>query len=421
MGIGIDADTEYARRGSIPSGGAGTLSGGGFSDEFVGVWVYRPSATATYALTAGGAIIHFQAGAREVQLGFNSAGSNLSDLNLQIIFNSGGGAGTPAIFSGHTGASFLDEWVYYFIYEDSSNNQVAGYIRLADLATAVTQSRANDNAGSQYINTLTFGNNSSANACVLGYYAYARAVNSSSLTASNALTYAASAVTESGDWGFWDLDTDTDTADTSGNSRTLTFSSGLTTEASPNLNTGITAAAADTNTPTDSAASETQRVATAADTATPTDSAVSATNRVSTASDTVTPTDSAVAGASLPAAASDTNTPSDSAVAASSLVSAAADTNTPTDSAAAVSSLVAAATDTATPADSAVSATQRIAASVDTLTPSDSAASSTDRIAAASDTLTSTDSAVATKTAAGAAVASDTLTPTDSAVAASSL
>ena len=237
MAVGLDADADYARRSSIPSGGAGTLSGGGFSDCFVGVWVYRPSSV-TYATTAAGSIIHFQAGAREVVLGFNSAGSNLSDLNLQIIYNSGGGSGTPALFSGHTGASFLDEWVYYFIYENSANSQVAGYIRLADLATAVTLSRANDNAGSQYVNTLTFGNNSSGNAVAAGYYAYARAVNSTSLTSTNALTYAASAVTESGDWGFWPLDDNTDTADDSGNSRTLTFGGTLTSETSPTLGGG---------------------------------------------------------------------------------------------------------------------------------------------------------------------------------------
>lgn len=156
MAIGIDADTEYAERAGIPSGGAGTLSAGGFADFFAGVWVYRPAST-TYALTAAGSIIHCQAGAREVIVVFNSAGANLADLNLQIIYNSGGGTGTPFLFTGHTGASFLDEWVYYFIYEDASNNLVGGYILLSDLATAVTNSYANDNAGSQYVNSLTFG------------------------------------------------------------------------------------------------------------------------------------------------------------------------------------------------------------------------------------------------------------------------
>ena len=246
MAIGLDADTEYARRSSIPSGGAGTLSGGGFSDFFAGVWLYRPSSTATYALTSGGSIIDGQASARQIALGFNSAGSALADLNLQVTFNSGGGTGAVQTFSGHTGASFLDEWVYYFFYENSSNNQVAGYIRLSDLTTATTLSRANDNAGSQYVNTLTFGNVSDSSAVVLGHYAYARAVNSSSLTASNVLTYAGSSVTESGDWGFWPLADNADTGDDSGNGRSLTFSSGLTSESDPNLSTGVTGTLAKT-------------------------------------------------------------------------------------------------------------------------------------------------------------------------------
>lgn len=236
MAVGLDQDTESLQRTSIPSGGAGTLSDGGFTNCFAGVWVYRPSSTATYALSAAGSFIHFQAGAREVVLGFNSAGSVLSDLNLQIIFNSGGGAGTPATFSGHTGASFLDEWVYYFIADNPTDGQIAGYIRLADLATAVTQVRANDNAGSQYVNTLTFGNNSSNNAVVLGYYAYARAGYDASngFNTADALAFAASSAA-SGDWAFWPLDNNTDTADDSGNSRTITFNGTLTSETSPSL------------------------------------------------------------------------------------------------------------------------------------------------------------------------------------------
>ena len=234
MAVGLDLDTEYIERGSIPSGGAGTLSQGGFADFFAGVWLYRPSSTATYALTAAGSIIYGQASARQIILGFNSAGSNLVDLNLQATYNSGGGAGTPYLFPLHTGADFLDEWMYYFFYEDASNNLVAGYIQLSNLAVAVSNSYANDNAGSQYINTLTFGNESGHTATVLGYYAYARARDSAA-SAGDVLTYAASGATIAGDWGFWPLDDNTDTTDDSGNARTLTFGGTLTTQTSPSL------------------------------------------------------------------------------------------------------------------------------------------------------------------------------------------
>lgn len=235
MAIGIDADTEYARRSSIPSGGAGTLSGGGFSDFFVGTWLYRPSASVTYATTSNGAIIHFQSSAREMKLGYDgtfgdgSAGGPL----LQVIFNSGGGTGSSQTFAS---ANFRDEWVYYFLYEDASNNQVAGYIRLSDLNTAVTISRANDNAESQYINTLTFGNDDAGTTfAAAGNYAFSRARNQSNISASDVLAWAASSAPASGDWGFWPKANNTDTGDDSGNGRDLTFSSGLTSESDPTL------------------------------------------------------------------------------------------------------------------------------------------------------------------------------------------
>ncbi|MBP8176630.1 MAG: hypothetical protein KAX77_02595 [Xanthomonadales bacterium] len=239
MAVGLNADTESLQRTGIPSGGAGTLSDGGFTNSFAGIWVYRDSADVTYALTAGGAIIHYQAGAREVSLGFDSAGSILSDLSLRIVYNSGGGSGTPAFFGAHAGDDFLDEWVYYFIYDSATDGQVAGYIRLADLATAVTLSRANDNAGSQYINTLTFGNNSSNNAVVLGNYSLGRALYASGITLDDVKAWAADSAPDS-DWGFWPLADNTDTGDDSGNGRTITFNGTLTSESDPTFDTAST-------------------------------------------------------------------------------------------------------------------------------------------------------------------------------------
>lgn len=238
MGVGLDADTEYLRRSSIPSGGAGTLSDGGFTNFFVGVWCYRPSSGNSHNLTADGGIIHLLAGAREMVIGFdNNFGSGTAaDPNLRILFNSGGGTGADQDF---TSANFLDEWVYYFILDNSTDGQIAGYIKLSDLATAVTITRTNDNAGSQYINELTFGNNGGS-AVAMGWYAYARAVYGTGLTVTDALAYAASDVQDAGDWGFWPIVDSADTGDDSGNGRTLTFNGTLTDEDSPNLGTAPT-------------------------------------------------------------------------------------------------------------------------------------------------------------------------------------
>lgn len=232
MAVGIDADTERLSRGSIPSGGAGTLCQGGFASFGVGVWLYRPSSGNSYGLTSDGHIISLVAAAREMKLGFDNTfgAGTASDPLLQIIFNSGGGTGATQTFAS---ANLLDEWVFYFICADTTN-QYAGYMRLSDL-TPVSITRANDNAGSQYVNTLAFGNNgSSASAAVMGHYAYARAIDADTdVTAIT--TLATSAATDAGDWGFWPMDDNADTADDSGNSRDLTFTGTLTSETSPSF------------------------------------------------------------------------------------------------------------------------------------------------------------------------------------------
>ena len=242
MAVGLDQDTESLQRGSIPSGTAGTLSDGAFANCATGVWLYRPTSGNSYGLTADGGIIHYQAGAREVKLGFDNTfgAGTAADPLLQVIFNSGGGTGAVQTFAS---ANFLDEWVFYFIYEASAT-QHAGYIRLSAPSTVVKISRSNDNAGSQYVNTLTFGNVSSNNAAVFGRYAFARARYASGLTDSDMIAWAASTAPLSGDWGFWDLSNSTDNADTSGNSRDLTFNGTLTSETDPTI-LSITAQPAD--------------------------------------------------------------------------------------------------------------------------------------------------------------------------------
>lgn len=238
MAVGLDADSEALSRSGIPSGGAGTLSGGGFTDFLAGVWCYRPSAGNAYTLTADGSIIHCQAGARELKLGFdNTFGAGLaSSPLLQVIFNSGGGALSVQTFAS---ANFLDEHVFYFFLENATDGHIAGYIKLSDLATAITITRANDNAGSQYINVLTFGNTNAGagNTVVMGNYAYGRAQDGAGFTVADALALAASSAPDAGDWGFWPMDTNADNVDDSGNGRDLTFTGTLTSETSPTLGT----------------------------------------------------------------------------------------------------------------------------------------------------------------------------------------
>jgi len=230
MAVGINADADYIERASIPSGGAGTLTEGAFTDFFVGVWAYRPSSGNTYGTTASGFVIHGQAGAREIGIYYNGAGSTLDDPQLTVMWDSGGGSGTT-IFSDQPPR---DAWIYYCIMSDGSTMTAAWRELGSD--TWHSHTAANSNAGSQYINTLTFGNINTTQ-CVMGNYAYARAVDATK-SLSEALAYSKSDVTETGDWGFWPLADNSDTGDDSGNGRTLTFGGTLTSESSPTLDSG---------------------------------------------------------------------------------------------------------------------------------------------------------------------------------------
>lgn len=227
MAVGIDADSDYIERASIPSGGAGTLTEGAFTDFFVGVWLYRPTSGNTWGTTASGYVIHGQAGAREIGIYYTPAGSTLDDPQLAMLWDSGGGSGYT-VFADQPPR---DAWVYYCMMSDASTMTAAWRELGSD--TWHSETAANSNAGSQYINTLTIGNMSTAT-CVMGNYAYARAVDATK-DLTEALAYSKSTTTASGDWGFWPLDDNSDTGDDSGNGRTLTFGGSLSSETSPTL------------------------------------------------------------------------------------------------------------------------------------------------------------------------------------------
>lgn len=234
MAVGLDNDADAIVRGSIPSGGAGTLTDGGFAGWFAGVWLYRPSSGNSYGVTSDGYIIQGLAAAREIKLGFdNTFGSGTpSDPLLQVIFNSGGGTGAIQTF---VSANFLDEWVYYFFCADATN-QYAGYIRYADLGSTITDSitRSNDNAGSQYTNALVFGNNAATGTVVMGHYAYGRA-RYGNHDLSDVMALAQSSAPDAGDWGFWPFADSSDNGDDSGNGRDMTFSGTFSSESDPTL------------------------------------------------------------------------------------------------------------------------------------------------------------------------------------------
>lgn len=229
MAVGLDVDGDYMSRTGIPSGGAGTLTNGAFADFFVGIWAYFPSAGNSYVATAGGNVLHGVSGAREIYTGKNNVGSLYTDPQLIAMWDSGGPTQTS-----FTVQPAFDVWQYFYYTADATNMTSAWRTLGSD--TWNSHTNANTNAGSQYINNLYFGSQGITQV-LFGRYAYARAV-AAAKTAAQALTYSKSSVTETGDWGFWPLDNNTDTADDSGNARTLTFGGTLTSETSPTLDGG---------------------------------------------------------------------------------------------------------------------------------------------------------------------------------------
>lgn len=231
MPVLLDADTEYLRRASIPSGGTGTLTDGGFKNFLMGVWCRRPTEGEgnSFALSSEGRFLHGQAGAREVFIGLdnNFGAGTAHDPRLLVTFNSGGGTGATQTFS--TKPS-LGEWAYYF-FMDNTEGQHAGYLTQTDPRLVVI-TRANDNATSQYVNTLTIGNNNGGTTVAMGAYAYARAVYRTGLSLDDVVRYAMSTRPMPGDWGFWRLGHNTDTADYAGWDRNLTFTGTLESAAS---------------------------------------------------------------------------------------------------------------------------------------------------------------------------------------------
>lgn len=225
MAVGLDADTDYLTRTGVPSGGAGTLSDGGFNNfAFMGLF-YRPSSGPTNATMSLGALVHMKSSARELLLGFdnNFGAGTAADPNFRML-----GDGFNDLFA--TQPPF-DAWIEWYI-KDNADTLEAGWRELGDTVWD-TVSRSNPNAGSQYINTIYIGSNDGTNVAY-GHHAYVRAVYGG-LTQGQIEALLASDQPDAGDWAFWELPDNTDLTDSSGNGRDLTAGGTLTSESSPNL------------------------------------------------------------------------------------------------------------------------------------------------------------------------------------------
>lgn len=231
MAIGLDADGEGLVRSGIADGVVGD---GGFTNWTAMVWYYRPS-SATHATMANGGIIYVSAGARDVMLGFNGAGSIVTDPQLYM---QNGGDGWSYTFDGSNQPPF-DTWCFFAI-SDTAGTITARWRTLAS-GTWHTISGSNTSAGSQFVNAIMIGATAASPSATptpsqvaAGYYYMARLIDGG-LTETQINDYVMSSAPIGGEYAVWSLDDNSDSTDDTGNGRTITLTGTLTTETNPTL------------------------------------------------------------------------------------------------------------------------------------------------------------------------------------------
>lgn len=204
------------------------------SDFTMGVWHYRPSGIG-YAATQESAILgvtHFSNG-RYQKAGFDNAFVSGLETDARFCVESHGirTAAAPP-----DDAMPFDTWVYVLLRADATPGGTI-YAEWSELGSGTwhSVSATNNVDVSALSEGVLIGRGEVATPqTAQGYYAYCHAYNSDiGQAAARALKDASTP--QNSPWAFWPLANDTDTADTSGNGRTLSFSATFTTEASPSL------------------------------------------------------------------------------------------------------------------------------------------------------------------------------------------
>jgi hypothetical protein len=227
MSVGLDADTDWANRNT-------NLGGLGISGWTLAGWCYRVSGVgyAATALSAICAVANTDNG-RHVSLRYNNNFGSGTENDPQLIIEDNGG---PVVTFGASDDQMpFDTWCFCYIRSGASGGTVEASWTSDDGDTWHTASGTNTTESSVQGNTVLLGRGNFGDAQTMrGYYAYWQAFGSDiGQTAARALiTKSASDSTE---WAFWRLASNTDTADTSGNSRTLTFNGSFTSEADPTI------------------------------------------------------------------------------------------------------------------------------------------------------------------------------------------
>lgn len=229
MSVGLYADTDYIGR-------AEQLGALGMSDFTMGVWHYRPSGIG-YAATQESAILgvtHFSNG-RYQKAGFDNFFVSGLETDARFCVESHG-IGTPA--APPDDAMPFDTWVYVLLRADSTPGGTI-YAEWSELGSGTWHSISatnNVDVGAVSEGVLLGRGEITTAQTAQGRYAYCHVFNSDIGQASARALKGATGPTGS-PWAFWRLADNTDTADTSGNGRTVSFSATFTSESDPALTT----------------------------------------------------------------------------------------------------------------------------------------------------------------------------------------
>lgn len=236
MGVGLNADADYLSR------AATGLAATGLITYTVWCW-HRRSSGVGYALVSDAGVLSLEGNAGRFNgLRYDNTFSSGVEADPRLTIGDSGGetdfASTPARADGYVDDEPpFDVWCFFVktVAGPAGSSTITVEWSTESSSTWHTQTRAAGTEGSITPSTLLFGRALTADAqCSQGYYSYAGA-RSEFLDETPRRDLKSRVAAAAGDWAYYRLANNSDTADTSGNGRTITFNGTITSEGDPTI------------------------------------------------------------------------------------------------------------------------------------------------------------------------------------------
>ena len=227
MAVGLNSDSDYLSR----TGGPAST---GLVTYTLWCWVNRTSGVGYSAVTNGALISQEGNAGRYNSIKFDGRFDSGIEADPYLTISD---AGSAVQFAALSQPPF-DTWVFYVLTVSGTASVKTITVEWSALGSSTWHTQTHGAGGTE--NSITPANVligrvivADANTCY-GHYAYAGA-RAESMGETDRRALKTRTATASGDWAYWPLADNSDTLDTSGNSRTLTFNGTITTETSPDL------------------------------------------------------------------------------------------------------------------------------------------------------------------------------------------